>query len=220
MAKMLVTMLVLNCVGMVAPGPDIFLVLRLAVRSRSRALAAAVGITIGNIIWVTITVAGIAAILVTHPSFMVVVQGLGGLWLLYLGFKTAHAGLREWQNRNNDLRLLNEGDGEANRSIMQAVRVGLFTNLSNPKFLLILLSLFAPLVPPDPSLAVSLSIIAVMSLSTLAFFSLLAVVVSTQAIQQRLLKAGSYIDMVSGTIFAIVGATFLYEAAVQLLSAR
>ena len=30
MAKMLLTMVLLNVVGMVAPGPDIFLVLRLA----------------------------------------------------------------------------------------------------------------------------------------------------------------------------------------------
>lgn len=216
---MLLTMLVLNFVGMVAPGPDIFLVLRLAVRSRARALGAAFGVTLGNIVWVTITVAGIAAVLVTHPAIMVFIQGLGGMWLVYLGLKTLRSGIREWKNRNNDLQLPGTDTCDSNRSVPQAIRMGLFTNLSNPKFLLILLSLFAPLVPPHPSLTVSLSIIAVMGLSTLAFFSFLAVVVSTKAIQQRLLKAGSYIDMGSGAIFAVVGATFLYEAASRIISA-
>ena len=217
MAKMLLTMVLLNVVGMVAPGPDIFLVLRLAVRSRVRALFAAIGITLGNFTWVTITVIGIAAILVTHPSIMVFIQLFGGIWLLYLGIKSARSGLREWKNRNNDLHLPGESGTQENQSPFQALRLGLFTNLSNPKFLLILLSVFAPLVPPEPSFFVSGSIVAEMALSSLAFFSFLAIVVSTPAIQQRLLKAGAFIDIGSGIIFAGVGVTFLFEAATRVV---
>ena len=202
----ILSILLINLAGMITPGPDVLLVMRTAVRSRRHGVATAVGIAVGNLIWVSITVIGVAALFSTHPAVILVIKLVGGGWLAWLGYQMLSTGLRSTGQRTP------AGvppGGELLGSPLQAWRAGLLTNLSNPKYVLFLMALFAPFLPPDISPWAAVALIVSMPASALVFFSALALIVSTPAIQRRLLSWGALIDIVSGLIFAGVGIVFI-----------
>ena len=64
------TVIVANLLGALSPGPDIILILRTATRSRRHAVAAAFGIQVGVLMWVSLTVLGAAALLTAFPEIL------------------------------------------------------------------------------------------------------------------------------------------------------
>ena len=74
--------MLMNMLGVMTPGPDLFLVLRMASRSRKHAFAAIGGIVTALVFWSTLAVTGASALLNKKPG-----PGLSAdlrcLWLLY-----------------------------------------------------------------------------------------------------------------------------------------
>lgn len=197
----LATIVVLNLLGALSPGPDTILITRLATKSRQHALAAVTGIQVGVFMWNTLTVLGAAALLTAFPQLLGLVQLLGGSWLLYMGFSTFKVG---WLSRNAVPMSLAEQEAQLGR-LRHSFRTGLATNLSNPKIVLFLSALIAPMLPASPSLGVAITLIFAMSLSCYAMFILISFVVSTKAVRRKLLAAGPWIDIAAGTFFMIAG---------------
>lgn len=196
------TIIALNLAGMYTPGPDFFLLLRLAARSRRHALAAVAGISTGILVWVTLTVLGTAALFTTNPALLGWVQLLGGAWLLYMGFSMARSG---WQQRVNKV-VLSELPADALLGSMgKNYRLGLMTNLANPKAVLFFAAIMTPFMPANPSMVTALEIITALVLCTFIGFSALVMVVSASVIRKRLVAAGPWIDIVAGLLFLVVG---------------
>ena len=86
---------------------------------------------------------------------------------------------------------------------------GLATNLANPKIVVALSAMIAPLLPPHPSLATAVVVTLAMWLSSFALFVALALGMSTDAVRRRFLRAGPYIDIGAGLFFIGVGAALL-----------
>ncbi|CAB1042197.1 LysE family translocator [Corynebacterium diphtheriae] len=204
----LLTLVGLNVVGMLTPGPDIFLVTRIATKSRRHAYATVAGIATGLLVWVTLTVFGATAVLTAYPSVLSGIQLVGGAWLLWMGTKLVRVARRQ------------RGEGVAVASTIDALlgtpaqcyRQGLATNLSNPKVVLYFAAIIAPFLPTNPSLLTALSVIVVIVLSNLVMFSLLATVISTNALRRAFLKAGPWIDLVAGCFFIIAGIGLIIAA--------
>ncbi|QTH59317.1 LysE family translocator [Corynebacterium hindlerae] len=208
------TIIALNIAGMFTPGPDFFLLLRLAARSRRHALAAVGGIAVGILLWVTLTVLGTAALFVANPSILGWIQLLGGLWLLYMGFSMARSG---WQQRVNKVTLSEIPVDHILGSIWHNFRLGLITNLSNPKAVLFFASIMSPFMPAHPSVTTSLEIIAAIVLCTIVGFSLLVFIVSAGVVRRRLVAAGPWIDLFAGIFFFAVGCWMVIEGSTALL---
>ena len=212
----LLTILALNFAGMLTPGPDVLLVMRTAVRSRRHAIATAAGIATGNLIWVSFTIIGVAALFATHPAVITAVRLIGGIWLIWLGYRlitSALKGLRRTSHtpRTEPADPITEPTTETG-GIGRAFTAGLGTNLSNPKYVLYLMSLFAPFVPPDMSLGNAMILIVTLSVEALTFFCVLGLVVSTPLIQTKLLRWADAIDFGAGIIFISVGTGFFLSA--------
>lgn len=193
------SLLAVHIIGMASPGPDIFLVLRLAVKSRKHALAAVAGISLGAAMWISLTVFGFAAVLATHPWVLRLIELIGGLFLAYMGFGMLRAGI-------GTLRQLRAGVAPAVASAplqspARTFRYGLFTNLSNPKVVLFLAAVLSQFIPADASLGVLFLCAVLLIGSQLAFFFTLALVVSTDAVVKRMLLLGPWIDVVAGVVF-------------------
>lgn len=211
-AGALLSITALNLVGVAAPGPDTLLVMRAATKDRRHAYATVLGIHAGALLWMVLTVLGAAAVLGRYPVLIGVIQLIGGVYLGYMGSQMARAG---WRLR---------GYGAADvpvttrASSLQCARRGLFTNLSNPKIVLFLTSIIAPVMPAHPSWGTALSIIACLWLSSLAYFLAMATLLSTRAVQRRVLKAGPFIDMAAGAIFCIFGVVLVARGIIELFS--
>ena len=78
--------MLMNMLGVMTPGPDLFLVLRMASRSRKHAFAAIGGIVTALVFWSTLAVTGASALLNKKPWILDYLQIFGGLWLGYMAF--------------------------------------------------------------------------------------------------------------------------------------
>lgn len=208
------TLIVLNLAGAASPGPDVVLITRTATRSRRHAVAVTAGIQTGVVWWGILTVFGAAALLSAYPDVLGFVQVLGGAWLAYLGVGMLRNGVAERKNPPRDLVEAEMRLG----TLGHAYRHGLVTNLSNPKIVLFLTALIAPLLPRSPSVGLSVALVLALSVSSAILQFAYATLVSTQVVRARLLRAGPYIDIVAG-IFFIIAAVMLVVNGVQDLAA-
>ncbi|AZA08755.1 LysE family translocator [Corynebacterium pseudopelargi] len=191
------TLVTLYLAGMISPGPDIFLVMRVATKSRKHGLATVAGIVTGLAVWVTLTVTGASALLTAYPSILSAIQLLGGAWIGYMGVQMLREAREQFKaDARIDLKL--EG---VLGSPWRSYRQGLLTNLANPKALLYFAAVIAPFLPPNPSLGLSVELIFVLLFTALIGFGLIALAVGSKFLRKRMVKAGPYIDGVAGAFF-------------------
>ena len=151
----------------VTPGLDTALVLRSAMSGRRReAAATGGGIVAGLFVWGAAAAAGISALLTASQAAYDVVRYAGAGWLVWFGGRLLWRALRPAPPA--------DPAAPSSRSAWRAVRLGLVTNLLNPKVGVFYLALLPPFEPPgaDP-LAVGLLLAAVHAVLSLAWFTLL-----------------------------------------------
>jgi threonine/homoserine/homoserine lactone efflux protein len=126
----------------ITPGLETLLVLRTALLvGRRAAMGVVVGGTLGCLVWATAGVVGLTALLQASELAYTVVRWLGAAYLIYLGVKAL------WNSR----RPVELDEPAPVPSVRAAVRVGLLTNLLNPKpgvFYISLLPQFLPVGQP------------------------------------------------------------------------
>lgn len=199
----LATLVTLYIAGMLTPGPDLFLIMRLSTKSRKHGLAAVLGIVAGLSVWVTLTVTGAAAILSAYPHLLNGIQIIGGLWLGYMGVRMLLDAKEQFQaDARIDLRVA-EKLGAPSKSF----RLGLMTNLSNPKALLYFAAVITPFLPPNPGVWLSIELALVLLCTALVGFSAIAFGIGSTVVRARMVKAGPWIDAIAGVffVFASVG---------------
>ena len=103
------------------------------------------------------------------------------------------------------------------RQVQAAYRRGLVTNLANPKIVVALTAMIAPLLPANPSFSTALIVIASLWLSSFALFGAIAQVTSAERVRRKFLRAGPYIDIAAGAFFMVVGAVLIARGLVSVL---
>lgn len=143
---LLISIYGLYLLAVITPGPNTFIVTRLALSSTRRHSAWAVlGIGLGNAAWLGFVLGGVAVLLQQIPGGLRAVRYLGGLYLLYLGVKgllPARAAPAAAEVRAEKTLVERTLAGEEERPF----RRGLLTSLSNPNTMPFYLSLLAPTV--------------------------------------------------------------------------
>lgn len=207
---------VLNMLGVMTPGPDLFLVLRLASRSRKHAFAAVGGIVTAVVFWATLSVTGASAILNKKPWILDYLQLFGGLWLAYMSFSLLRQVREYYRTRvgaNNDVPVSQELG-----TVGAAYRLGMATNLSNPKAILYFTAILAPFLPVGAPWWVSVLYIVAILVSAGLVFSVVAFFVSTDAVRSRLMSVAHLIDLAAGLFFGVFAAVLIYNGITGLLS--
>ena len=205
--ELLGTILVLNLLGVFTPGPDMLLVLRLSAKSRPHALAAVAGIVTGASLWITLTITGAAILLKRHPNLLIAIQLAGAAYLLFMAFNLAKAARKQW---NAPVRDINISDILGRPS--SCYRQGLMTNLSNPKIVLYLAAIIAPVLPADAPWYLSVLLGVLLVAEAAIATSFLAFVVSTARVRRRLLGAGPFIDAFSAALFVIFATVLIIRS--------
>lgn len=125
-------------VAVLTPGPNVLLFTWLAV-SKPRAVAAAcvAGIQSAMLIWALAGLFGLSWFIESFPGAFRAVQVAGGLYLLWRGFGLIRSA---WAGGPGALRTMRPA---ADLTPKDAYRAGFLTNMSNPKTLAFVASLFA-----------------------------------------------------------------------------
>lgn len=81
-------------VGTVSPGPSNLAIMSVAANSgRKAALAFAVGVMSGSMFWATVATVGVSAALIAYSHVMVAIKIFGGVYLLWLAYKSGRTAL-------------------------------------------------------------------------------------------------------------------------------
>jgi len=192
----------------VTPGLDTALVLRAALtRGRREATATAAGIVAGLFVWGAAAAAGVSALLATSQLAYDVLRWVGAAYLAWFGLRLLVRSLRPGPATARP-------EGADGGSAWRAARLGLTTNLLNPKvgvFYAALLPQFLP-AGSDPLLG-GLLLAGVHAVLSVAWFALL---IGLASVLGRWLRRPGTVRAIDG----VTGATLVGFGARLALSAR
>ncbi|MCX5377481.1 LysE family translocator [Streptomyces sp. NBC_00091] len=159
------------------PGPDMAIVTRRAVsRGRADGLRTVGGIAAGLLLWGTLTVAGLAALLAASAEVYLVVKLAGAAYLCLLGVQSLR---RPGAGAAPDDAPAAGGGTARGRSGGSAWRTGLVSNALNPKIAVFYTGLLPTLAPPGLRPAVGMALLVLVHvLLTLAWLGTYVYVLS------------------------------------------
>ncbi|WP_018153095.1 LysE family translocator [Leeia oryzae] len=181
----------------VSPGPNFLVVTRAAMgESRRHGVVTAAGISSGSVIWATLAATGIGLLMTHFSGTLRGLQGLGGLYLLYMG-------LMIWRHARREVQV--GSASQSSRTLLQSYWCGLSTCLTNPQALVFFSSMFASVFTPDiPTWARVASVLTVGTISVSVYMSQ-ATLFSNARMRQGYQRAKRWIDLLCGGLFVAVG---------------
>lgn len=193
--------LVATIIVLAIPGPTIMLVVSYALaQGRKTALASVTGVALGDITAVTLSLAGLGAILATSAALFTVLKWVGAAYLVWLGVKL-------WRTQPQPLETVAAG-GTDNRKIL--MHAWIVTAL-NPKgiafFIAFLPHFIAPAAPVTPQL-----VLMGVTFVVLAIVNALVYALAASAVRDRINKPSTLrtINRVGGSV--LIGAGLMTAA--------
>lgn len=192
-----------------SPGPDVFLLLRLAVRERRAAVYAALGIMTGNTLWITASILGLTAVLAVLPWLLPTFQIVGALVLVWIGIQSIRAGI---------MGLKKSAGVSASGTPRRPYWLGFVTNIANPKALIFFTALLTQFLPPETPTSDRIAVIAMMISTGLVWFVSVALACSIPKFRVWFQRAAPWLDIVAGIIFILVSTVVGAEAFISVLA--
>ncbi|MDX8047952.1 LysE family translocator [Lentzea sp. BCCO 10_0798] len=182
------------------PGLDTVMVLRTALLNGKRAaMGVVVGITLGCLVWAVASLAGLTALLQASELAYDVVRWLGAAYLIYLGAKAL------WNSRKS----VSLDDSRPVPGAGASLRVGLLTNLLNPKVGVFYLSLLPQFMPAgEPAWG---AVLVAVHLGLGLVWLPILIVVAGRA-RAFLLRQQALLDRLTASVFVALGLKLAFEA--------
>ncbi|HQX26458.1 MAG TPA: LysE family transporter [Alphaproteobacteria bacterium] len=183
---------VLMIVAAASPGPDFVLAIRNALTySRQTGIFTAIGLALGVCVHTAYCILGIAALISKSIVLFNVIKYLGAAYLVYIGIRA----------------LLSKGFTDAQDNISRArtdihwskaLGMGFLTNILNPKATMFFLALFTQVIEPGTPVSVQIVFALTCAVIVGAWFSFVALVLSSAPVRQKFLGVSQWIDRVCG----------------------
>jgi len=201
-AFILVTFALTHLAAVISPGPSFIVALRVSLAGSIRAgLASAFGMGIGTLIWALAAWFGLSALFAIAPFLFTVMKLAGALYLFYLAVML-------WRHARQPVDLdmaLHETPRSAQAAVLRAFRIGLLTQLSNPKVAVFFGSIFVAILPPDPSAATLVAVFAIVFLNEFLWYALVSALFAAKRVRARYIGFKPLIDRLTGTFLAALG---------------
>ncbi|MFC2967559.1 LysE family translocator [Acidimangrovimonas pyrenivorans] len=177
--------------ALIVPGPAFLMVLRTALtRGRRQGIACAAGLALAATLWSAAALAGLTALFALVPWAYAALKIVGALYLGWFAIAL-------WRNAERPLPTARSG-----RS--RGFRLGLLTNLSNPKAVFFIAAIFSTVLPAMPRGAAALDLLADHFAIELLWYAAVALMLTTAPIRAAYLRAKARIDRVSAAVLALL----------------
>ncbi|MDP1840138.1 MAG: LysE family transporter [Reyranella sp.] len=192
---------VVHLLAVASPGPSTVLVIQTAAVSGRRAgLLAAFAMMLGALVWAAAALYGLQVLFARFDWLYVAFRVAGALYLLYLAFMLIrHAGAP-----------LPEADPSAVRAgAWQGFVKALLLQLSNPKVMVFMGSIFISLLPAQPPAWMDATVLAIVAANEFVWFALLALLFSGGAARAFYRRAKLWLDRLMGGVLGLLGVRLL-----------
>ena len=188
--------------GAISPGPTFIYVAKNSIAiSRKHGLFTALGTGTGAAIFGLLAVMGLQAILLAVPSAYLALKICGGLYLLYLAYKIIKLAKEPMEQADGITQVM---------SYKQAYRLGLITQMSNPKIAIILASIFTALLPKEIPSYFYVVLPMLCFFIDAGWYSLVAVALSAEKPRRVYLKFKKVFDRVAGGVMTLLGLKLIF----------
>jgi threonine/homoserine/homoserine lactone efflux protein len=182
--------------GAVSPGPAVLMSARTGVTEGLRTgFFLAMGIGLGAVFWAVLALSGLALLFKIAPALLWIFKIAGGLYLIWMA-------IGMWRHAPDPLAPLSDAPP---RSALSAFRLGLFTQLSNPKPAVLLSAIFIGTVPPGTPIWVLAALLSYLFCVETGWNTFVARVFSFQTTRRAYLAAKTGIDRSFGGLLALLG---------------
>ncbi len=173
---------------------------------RSSAVYASLGISFVAVTWALLAILGVNALFSAHPTIRLALQVAGALYLCYVAVRLWRSGASPSEPRAVHLRA------------WPAFRLGVITNLLNPKSALFFGSVFTTALPAQHSPSLLVASIAVVFANVLTWHTLLALAFSRPEVQSAYSRNRQLLNRVAGSVVGAFGLRLLASTAAEVRS--
>lgn len=186
-----------------SPGPNILAVIGTSMGvGRSSGIALALGVATGSFLWAMLTVIGLSALLSTYAFALYAIKIFGGLYLLWLGYKSFKSAALK-----HDIEGVELSGGR--RSLFGYAKRGFIIQMTNPKAALAWIAIISLGLQHDAPMWVGMVIVLGTFIMSIIVHVLYAVAFSTSAMVRIYSKARRYIQASLGAFFMFAGIKLL-----------
>ena len=199
------SLMAINLLALISPGADFAVIVRQSVRFGARIGSfTALGIGLGLSVHLVYTILGFGTLLQKFPWLLDVVRIAGGSYLIFLGYRFLRSAPRGDADITTE-RLVTQTPPTA----IQALRMGFFTNATNPKAMLFFLAVFTSVVKHTTPLGVQAFYgVCIMSIAVV-WFVFVSHVFGQRRVRQAFLRLGHWFDRVMGVALIAVAVRLL-----------
>lgn len=186
-----------------SPGPSNMVIMGTAMHAgRAKVLALAAGVLTGSITWAMLAATGISAILASYAQALFIIKIVGGLYLLWLAWKSAKSALAA-----SVPQALAKGLGQTGLGALYLR--GVMMHLTNPKAILAWLAIMSLGLKGTDAPATMVSIVVGCALLGAIIFGGYAVVFSSGPMVRLYQKARRPIEATLAMVFGFAGLRLL-----------
>ncbi|MDX8353412.1 LysE family transporter [Cognatiyoonia sp. IB215182] len=186
----------------ISPGPAAVVTIKTAASQGVKAgLALSFGLASAILIWASAALAGLSIVFEVAPYLQTSLRIAGGLFLIWIGWKM-------WRHARTPMP---DPGAAPTIGVAQLIRLGLLTNLANPKALAYFAAVFVGIMPADPTFAIALTILTVIFVIEFAWYAALSMAFSRPSPRRAYQRGKTFIDRAFGGIVALLGARIAYN---------
>ncbi|WP_075794855.1 LysE family translocator [Massilia putida] len=188
-------------VGVASPGPSVLAVMGTAMaHGRARALALTAGIVCGSLWWGLCAAFGLAALMERWSGTLAVVKAIGGLYLLWMAWQAA----RKVRGAADTAAVRPVAEGYA-----RTCARGLAMHLTNPKSIVVWLSVVSLALPAGARQADALAFVVSCAALSASIFCCYALAFSTHAARRAYRAGERWVNAMLAGVFAYAGVRML-----------
>lgn len=187
----------LHLMAAISPGPAVLMSARTGVTEGLRTgFFLATGIGIGGVVWAMAALFGLNLVFQAAPALLYALKIAGGLYLIYMAWGM-------WKTADQPLDMAETA--RPPRSAFAAFRLGLITQLANPKPAVLFSAIFVGTVPPHTPAWVYVALLLVVFLNETIWNTLVARIFSFDRSKAAYISLKSVIDRCFGGMLALLG---------------
>ncbi|MEM5436058.1 LysE family translocator [Paraburkholderia diazotrophica] len=193
-------------VGTASPGPSNLAIMSIATSDgRKAAFAFAAGVVCGSCFWAMLAALGLSAALLAFSGLMVGLKIFGGCYLLWLAFKSGRSALQSATARTQA--------SKAHLSLRRLYTRGVLLHLTNPKAILVWISVVALASPAHGGAPHMLTTVAGCLAIGMLVFGSYAALFSTPLARRVYLSIRRWLDGGLAVVFGLAGLKLLTSRA-------
>ncbi len=180
----------------VSPGPSFVVTLQSSMRGSFRTgLGVALGLGLGSLVWASMALSGLALLFELAPALLTFLKLIGAAFLIWIGIQL-------WRNAGTPLPT---EEAAPQRSFTSAVRLGLTTQLANPKAAIYFGAVFVGLMPAEVSPGLAALVLATIFVIEAGWYIIVARFFSLSAMQTLYRKAKTGLERAFGIVIGSFG---------------